>query len=61
MVVSIPPKYSVSQVVKYMKGNSAIWVARAMGRNRIAHGFQSVLNGLQFYHAPGFAGGISDY
>jgi putative transposase len=34
MVVSIPPKYSVSQVVGYMKGKSAIWVARATGRSR---------------------------
>jgi len=34
MVVSIPPKYLVLQVVGYMKGKSAIWVARAMGRNR---------------------------
>jgi putative transposase len=34
MVVSIPPKHSVSQVVGSVKGKSAIWVARAMGRNR---------------------------
>jgi len=34
MVVSIPPKYSISQVVGYMKGKSAIWVARSTGRNR---------------------------
>jgi putative transposase len=34
MVVSIPPKYSVSQVVGYMKGKSAIWVARATGKSR---------------------------
>ena len=34
MVVSIPPKYSISQVVGYMKGKSAIWVARATGRSR---------------------------
>jgi len=34
MLVSIPPKYSVAQVVGYVKGKSAIWVARAMGRNR---------------------------
>ena len=34
MVVSIPPKYSVSQVVGYMKGKSAIWVARSTGRSR---------------------------
>ena len=31
MLVSIPSKYSVSQVVGYVKGKSAIWVARAMG------------------------------
>ncbi len=34
MVISIPPKYSVSQVVGYVKGKSAIWVARTTGRNR---------------------------
>jgi REP-associated tyrosine transposase len=34
MVVSIPPKYSVSQVVGYVKGKSAIWVARATVRSR---------------------------
>ena len=34
MLVSIPPKYSVAQVVGYVKGKSAIWVAWSMGRNR---------------------------
>ena len=34
MLLSIPPKYSVSQVVGYMKGKSAIWVARTTGRSR---------------------------
>ncbi len=34
MVLSIPPKYSVSQVVGYVKGKSAIWVARATGSRR---------------------------
>jgi putative transposase len=34
MVVSIPPKYSVSQVVGYVKVKSTIWVAGATGRNR---------------------------
>jgi len=29
MMVSIPPKYAVSQVVSYIKGNSAIHIARA--------------------------------
>jgi putative transposase len=34
MVVSVPPKYSVAQVIGYVKGKSAIWVARATGKNR---------------------------
>ena len=34
VVLSIPPKYSVSQVVGYMKGKSAIWVARVTGSKR---------------------------
>src|SRR4030043_537419 len=34
MLVSIPPKYSVAQVVGYVKGKSAIWVARATGLSR---------------------------
>ncbi len=28
MLVSIPPKYAVSQVVDYMKGKSAMYIAR---------------------------------
>ena len=34
MLISIPPKYSVAQVVGYMKGKSAMRVARTMGRSR---------------------------
>ena len=35
MMVSIPPKYSVSQVIGYMKGKSAIHIAREFaGRSR---------------------------
>ena len=35
MLLSIPPKYSVSQVVGFMKGKSAIWVAQNIdGRAR---------------------------
>ena len=35
MLVSIPPKYSVSQVVGYLKGKSAIHIARTfMGKSR---------------------------
>jgi REP element-mobilizing transposase RayT len=29
MLISIPPKYAVSQVIGYMKGKSAIHIARA--------------------------------
>jgi putative transposase len=35
MLISIPPKYSVSQVVGFLKGKSAIMIARTyMGRRR---------------------------
>ena len=34
MMISIPPKYSVSQVVGYIKGKSAIHIARVYGENR---------------------------
>jgi len=35
MLISIPPKYSVSQVMGFIKGKSAIHIARAyMGRKR---------------------------
>ncbi len=35
MMISIPPKYSVSQVIGYMKGKSAIHIAREFaGRKR---------------------------
>ncbi len=28
MLISIPPKYKVSEVVGFIKGKSAIWIAR---------------------------------
>ena len=34
MLVSIPPKYSIAQVVGFIKGKSAIWVARNFGKKR---------------------------
>jgi len=35
MLISVPPKYSVSQVMGYMKGKSAIHIARVYaGRRR---------------------------
>src|SRR5271155_2746994 len=50
MLLSIPPKYAVSQVVEYIKGKSAIHLARVYGerkRNFVgqhfwAHGFWQV-------------------
>jgi putative transposase len=35
ILISIPPKHSVAQVVGYLKGKSAIWIARTYsGRQR---------------------------
>jgi putative transposase len=34
MLISIPPKYSVSQVIGYIKGKSAIHLARVYGERR---------------------------
>ena len=34
MLISIPPKYSVAQVVGYIKGKSAIHVARTFGERK---------------------------
>ena len=36
MMVSIPPKYSVASVVGFLKGKSAIWIARNHGESRCA-------------------------
>jgi len=34
MMISVPPKYAVSQVVGFIKGKGAIHVARVYGENR---------------------------
>ncbi len=34
MMISIPPKYSVAQVVGYIQGKSAIHIARHFGERR---------------------------
>lgn len=40
MLISIPPKYSVAQVVGYIKGKSAIHIARTfLGRKKNFTGF----------------------
>ena len=39
MMISIPPKYAVSQVIGYIKGKSAIHLARVYGRNFVGQHF----------------------
>jgi putative transposase len=42
MLISIPPKHSVAQIVGYIKGKSAIHIARVhfqRGRNYVGHHF----------------------
>ena len=34
MLIQIPPKYSVAQVIGYIKGKSAIYVARRYGERQ---------------------------
>ena len=36
MMIAIPPKYAVSQVVGYIKGKSAIHLARVYGANAVS-------------------------
>ena len=48
MIISIPPKYSVAEIVGYIKGKSAIAVARRFG------GKQRNFNGEKFW-ARGYA------
>ncbi len=48
MLISIPPKYAVAEVVGYMKGKSAIAVARQFG------GKSKNFNGESFW-ARGYA------
>ena len=48
MLISIPPKYAVSEIIGYLKGKSAIAVARQFG------GRKRNFNGEQFW-ARGYA------
>ncbi len=34
MMIAIPPKYSVAQVIGYIKGKSAIYIARTFGERK---------------------------
>jgi REP element-mobilizing transposase RayT len=49
MMISIPPKYAVSQVVGFIKGKSAIDLARTYGermRNFVAQSFWAWSNSI---------------
>jgi putative transposase len=49
MIISIPPKYSVAEIVGYIKGKSAIAVARQFGgRKGILTVRDSGREGMQF-------------
>jgi putative transposase len=42
MLISIPPKYSVAQIIGYMKGKSSTWIAQNVERkmrNSLGHKF----------------------
>ncbi len=41
MLISIPPKYSVAQIVGFLKGKSAVYIAREISnyKNTKGHGF----------------------
>ena len=42
ILISIPPKYSVAEVIGYLKGKSSIWVAQNVerkARNFLGHKF----------------------
>ena len=42
MLISIPPKYSVAEVIWYLKGKSSIWIAQNVERklrNFLGHKF----------------------
>ena len=45
MLISIPPKYSVAQIIGYTKGKSSIWIAQNVERkmrNFLGHKFWGV-------------------
>jgi putative transposase len=42
MLISIPPKYSVAEVIEYLKAKSSIWIAQKVERkprNFLGHKF----------------------
>ena len=62
MLVSIPPKYSVAQVVGLIKGKSAIHIARTyLGRRRNYHGMHFWARGYFVSTVGADEGRVRDY
>ena len=59
MLVSIPPKYSVAQVIGYMKGKSAIHIAREFA-GRFAQLYRAALLGSGLLRVYAGSGRASD-
>jgi putative transposase len=38
MLISVPPKYSVAEVIGFVKGKSSIWIARMSSASAQFHG-----------------------
>jgi putative transposase len=50
MLISIPPKYSVAEVIGYLKGKSSIWVKQNVERklrNFLGHKFWRGVTSVQ--------------
>ena len=56
MMISIPPKYAVSQVIGYIKGKSAIHLARVYGENTSGIGRRAELLGTRMFCIDGWPG-----
>src|SRR5262249_27970100 len=51
MLISIPPKYSVSEVIGYPKGKSSIWIAET-GEGRVGIFWGKKLGARVFFVSP---------
>jgi putative transposase len=62
MLVSIPPKYSVAQIVGFMKGKSAIHSARSyLGRRQNFHGMHFWARGYFVYTVGADEASVREY
>jgi putative transposase len=54
MLVSIPPKYSVAEVIGFIKGKSSIWIAQNIERK--AKNFTTQILGARIFRLDGGPG-----